>query len=169
MSNISRKIAKKYRYIFYCTLALSTFSGSMFWLLRKFAMVEGDFGPESHAWQYPALQLHGFAAFMMLMALGAIFTAHIPKTWYKERAKKSGSTLLSLVVFSLLSAYSLYYLVSEDWHVYLGNSHAIVGLCLPALLIFHIKIARSAGKIRKKTRIKKSRKIATNSSTRYEA
>tara|TARA_R110000737_G_scaffold8048_6_gene23528 strand:+ start:11334 stop:11843 length:510 start_codon:yes stop_codon:yes gene_type:complete len=169
MSNISRKIAKKYRYIFYYTLALSAFSGSIFWLLRKFAMVEGDFGPESHALQYPVLQLHGFAAFMMLMALGAIFTAHIPKTWYKERAKKTGSTLLGFVIFSLLSAYSLYYLVSEDWHVLLGNSHAIIGLCLPVLLIFHIKTARSAGKFQKKPRIKKSRKIATSSSTHHEA
>ena len=69
MSNISRKIAKKYRYLFYGFLSLSVFSGSGFWLLRNFAMVEGDFGPESHFLQYPFLQLHGFAAFMMLMAL----------------------------------------------------------------------------------------------------
>jgi hypothetical protein len=155
MSNISRKIAKKYRYLFYSFLSLSVFSGSGFWLLRNFAMVEGDFGPESHFLQYPFLQLHGFAAFMMLMALGSIFSSHISKTWSLGRAKKSGVTLLSFIVFSMLSAYSLYYLVSEDWHVLLGNSHAIVGLLLPTLLIFHIKMAR---KLRNKKKYHSHRK-----------
>lgn len=169
MSNISRKIAKKYRYIFYCTLALSAISGSVFWLLREFTMVEGDFGPESHFLQYPAIQLHGFAAFIMLMALGAIFTSHIPKTWYKGRAKKSGTSLLSFVIFSLLSAYSLYYLVSEDWHVLLANSHAIAGLCLPALLIFHIKKARSTHSTKKVPAQKRVRKSRSMSSDRHEA
>jgi len=169
MSNISRKIAKKYRYIFYTALALSALSGSMFWLLREFAMVEGDFGPESHFLQYPFLQLHGFAAFFMLMALGAIFTSHIPKTWYKGQAKKSGTTLLSLVIFSLISAYSLYYLVSEDWHVLLANSHAIVGICLPALLIFHIKKARSTRPTKKQRQRKKTRKAHSVANTHNEA
>ncbi len=150
MSNISRKIAKKYRYLFYGFLSISVFSGSGFWLLRNFAMVEGDFGPESHFLQYPFLQLHGFAAFMMLMALGSIFSSHIPKTWSLGKAKNSGITLLSFIVFSLLSAYSLYYLVSEDWHVLLGNSHAIVGLLLPTLLIFHITMARKSRHKKKK-------------------
>lgn len=146
MSNVSRKIAKKYRYSFYGFLSFSVFSGSGFWLLRNFAMVEGDFGPESHFLQYPFLQLHGFAAFMMLMALGSIFTSHVSKTWSLGKAKKSGITLMSFIIFSLLSAYSLYYLVGKDWHTLLGNSHAVVGLLLPTLLILHIKIARKSRK-----------------------
>ena len=163
MSNISRKIAKKYRYIFYFNLAVSALSGATFWLLREFAMVEGDFGPESHFLQYPTLQLHGFAAFVMLMALGAIFTSHIPKTWYKGQAKKSGLTMLCFIVFSLLSAYSLYYLVTEDWHVLLGNAHAIVGICLPALLYFHIRTGR------KSTREKKRQPFKNNDKARSSA
>jgi hypothetical protein len=160
MSNISRKIAKKYRYLFYSFLSLSVFSGSGFWLLRNFAMVKGDFGPESHFLQYPFLQLHGFAAFMMLMALGSIFTSHVSKTWPLGKAKKSGVTLMSFIIFSLLSAYSLYYLVSEDWHVLLGNSHAIVGLLLPTLLFFHIKMARKSRHKKKQHTYRKIKKRA---------
>ena len=169
MSNISRKIAKKYRYIFYSALTLSAFSGSTFWLLREFAMVDGDFGLESHYLQYPALQLHGFAAFILLMALGAIFSSHIPKTWYKGQAKKSGTTLLSFVIFSLLSAYSLYYLVNEDWQVLLANSHAIVGISLPALLFFHIRTARSARTANKQQLHKRVNKKRPTSRKHHEA
>ena len=168
MSNISRKIAKKYRYIFYSALALSALSGSMFWLLRKFAMVEGDFGLEAHFLQYPSLQLHGFAAFIMLMSLGAIFSNHMPKTWYKDQAKKSGTTLLSFVLFSLLSAYSLYYFVREDWHVLLANAHAIIGICLPVLLFIHIKTARSTSATKEQRYSKKTRKVRSMASKRHE-
>lgn len=146
MSKISRRIAKKYRYLFYFILSLSLISGTGFWLLRNFAMVEGDFGPESHFLQYPFLQVHGFAAFLMLMALGTIFTAHIPKTWYQHKAKTSGITMLTLVSFSMVSAYSLYYLVGEDWHALLGNIHAIVGILLPVTLFIHINFARKKSK-----------------------
>jgi hypothetical protein len=121
-------------------------------------MVEGDFGPESHFLQYPMLQLHGFSAFLMLMALGTIFTSHIPKTWYQRRAKKSGIALMTFVIFSMLSAYSLYYLVGEDWHALLGNSHAVVGLLLPTLLFFHITTARKSNKKKKGRYDKKARK-----------
>jgi len=142
MSNISLTINKRYRYFFYCVLGLSLVTGIAFWLLRRFGMVEGDFGPESHFLQYPMLQIHGFSAFVMLMSLGAIFASHIPKTWSSGRARKSGLFILIATSFSIISAYILYYLVSEGWHEWLGNIHAVVGVLLPAILIVHIQKAR---------------------------
>ena len=156
MASINRKIPKKYRYFFYFFLCLCVISGSCFWLLQNFGMVEGDFGPESHFLQYPMLQVHGFSAFMMLMSLGSIFSSHVTKTWSIDKAKKSGISLMSFFIFSTVSAYSLYYLVGEDCHSLLGNSHAIVGLSLPILLVIHVKVAR---KTRKK---KQTNKILTN-------
>lgn len=154
MSAISTKISKKYRYFFYVVVALSCASGSGFWLIREFGMVEGDFGPESHFLQFPLLQTHGFFAFVMLMSVGAVFGSHVTKTWSAGRAKKLGITLLVHVTFMLLSAYSLYYLVSEDWHVLLGNSHAVFGLLLPLMLFIHVKLAR---KSRKKSKNKRNK------------
>ena len=142
MSNISLKITKTYRYFFYMTMFVSLLSGSGFWLLRQYGFTEGDFGPESHFMQYPLLQLHGFAAFAMLMSLGAIFGSHIPKTWASKRSRTSGISILTSVSLSILSAYSLYYLVGEDWHELLGNGHAIIGLLSPVLLYVHIHFAR---------------------------
>ncbi|WP_441002859.1 hypothetical protein [Pseudocolwellia agarivorans] len=142
MSNISLTISKRYRYFFYCVLGLSLVTGVAFWVFRRFFMVEGDFGPESHFLQYPMLQIHGFSAFVMMMSLGAIFASHIPKTWSSKRARKSGLFILIATSLSIVSAYILYYLVSEDWHEWLGNGHAIVGILLPAILLLHIKKAR---------------------------
>jgi hypothetical protein len=166
MSKISAKISSKYRYFFYLILCFSVISGSAFWLLKTFAIVEGDFGPESHFLQYPMLQFHGFAAFTMLLCLGAIFGSHVPKNWHYQRGKQSGSVILAFVVFSILSAYSLYYLVSEEWHILLANSHAIVGLSLPIILYLHLKLARKSkskkhrrlDKIKQKTVRKKTLK-----------
>lgn len=158
MSNISAKISQSYRYFFYGILSVSLITGSGFWLLQHYAMQEGDFGLESHFLQYPTLQVHGFSAFLMLMCLGAIFASHIPKNWHYGRGKKSGASIAALTGFSVLSAYSLYYLVGEDWHTWLANTHAIVGLLLPAVLFFHIKFARKskANKVHKKYRKSKN-------------
>lgn len=144
MAKINLKIPQGYRRFFYLTLGLSWLSGVSFWLLRRYGFVEGDFGPEAHFLQFPLLQIHGFAAFTMLLCLGAIFSAHVPSTWPGKRAKKSGVILVSTVTLSILSAYSLYYLVSEEWHDILADGHAILGLLLPLVLIIHIKIARKS-------------------------
>jgi MFS family permease len=144
MSKISAQISQNYRYFFYAMLSLSFITGSGFWLLKTFAIQEGDFGPESHFLQYPFLQFHGLSAFVMLMSLGAIFASHVPKNWRYQRGKITGITILSAVSFSILTAYSLYYLVSEDWHTLLANSHAIMGLILPVILFIHIVLARKS-------------------------
>lgn len=164
MSQISLTINKNYRYFFYVILGLSFVTGIAFWLFRRFGMIEGDFGSETHFLQYPLLQVHGLSAFIMLMSLGAIFASHIPKTWASKRARKSGLSILILTSLSIISAYVLYYLVSEDWHEWLGNGHAIVGISLPIILFFHIKYARSSRKNKKvQNRVRRKSPIKVHS------
>ena len=144
MARINQKISKGYRRFFYLTLMLAWLSGVGFWVIRRFGMVEGDFGPEAHFLQFLLLQIHGFAAFTMLLCLGAIFSAHVPSGWSGKHAKKSGIVVISWVTLSIFSAYSLYYLVSEEWHEILANGHAILGVLLPLILFVHITIARKS-------------------------
>jgi len=144
MPKVSTKISTSYRISFYVILAASCLSGAGFWLIRRFFMIDGDFGFEPHFLQYPLLQFHGLSAFLMLLSLGAIYASHVAKTWSGGRAKKCGTWLLSNTILSLLSAYALYYLVNQEWHEILGNAHAIIGLLLPISLIVHIKIARNS-------------------------
>jgi|GEM_PF-460860 len=168
MSNISLNISKQYRYFFYGVLVLSVVTGIGFWLFRRFGMVEGDFGPESHFLQYPLLQLHGLSAFFMLMSLGAIFASHIPKTWSSKRARKSGIFIITTTLFSIITAYSLYYLVNENWHEILGNSHAVLGVLFPLILIVHITSARRTRKYNKKHTCQKTVKNFTTPTSNPE-
>lgn len=169
MPNISLKITKTYRYFFYTTMFISLISGTAFWLLRHYGFTEGDFGPESHFMQYPMLQLHGFAAFTMLMSLGAIFGSHIPKTWSSKRSRTSGISILTSVSLSVLSAYSLYYLVGEDWHEVLGNGHAVVGLFSPVLLYVHIHFARKNSRYAKKNKDHARKEYKRNKKVKHAA
>ncbi len=143
MARISLLIPKTYRYFFYGSLVLCWCSGLGFWLFRHYGMVEGDFGPEPSVWQYPFLQAHGLGAFIMLLCLGAIFTGHIPVAWRSQRQRYWGVAIVVQVLLSVLSAYTLYYLVTEEWHEFLGNGHALVGLLLPLMLVWHIYHGRN--------------------------
>ena len=144
MSKINAKISTKYRYFFYLMLMMSFISGSGYWLLKNYFMSEGDFGPQAHFLQYPLLQSHGFFAFWMLLCFGAIFASHIPVNWHRKQGRKSGVALLSAIGVLLICSYSLYYLVSQDWHWLLANSHTVIGITLPFILILHLKLARKS-------------------------
>lgn len=142
MSRITLKIPAGYRYFFYASIGLCWFSGFGFWLIRRFGELEGEFGPEPHFFQYPLLQTHGLAAFIMLLCLGAIGSAHIPLGWRAGLARRMGLSLSVHVLVSVLSAYALYYLASEELHDWLGNGHALMGFLLPLMLILHVAKAR---------------------------
>lgn len=146
MAKISKTIPQGYRYFFYVVVSCCFFSGTSFWLIREFFQIEGEFGIEPHSWQYPLLQLHGLMAFLMLMAIGAVITGHVTTTWYGQRAKKSGIALLTGISFSVISAYILYYWVSEETQEWLALLHLVFGCLLPILLILHITIARRTRK-----------------------
>jgi len=147
MARISTKIPKGYRYFFYLLVALCFTSGASFWLIREFFQIDGDFGLSPHFLQYPLLQIHGFMAFVMLMSVGAIFSAHIPSTWGTKRARKSGIMITCFISMSVITAYALYYLITEDSQFWLTYLHLVLGVCLPSLLIIHVKKARKSRRI----------------------
>ena len=101
-------------------------------------MVEGDFGPEKHPWQYPVLQLHGAAAFLMMIVFGSIIAAHLPASWSLNRMRIIGSLMIGVVSLQIITAYGLYYLSDEQIRHWVANMHAAVGVTLPLVLIFHL-------------------------------
>lgn len=142
MRPIGIKIPRYFRTILFSTLALSWCSGLVFYLLNRWITVAGDFGPEKHPWQFPVLQAHGAAAFLMLMCYGAIFTNHAPRAWRVNRYRWLGISLASLIWLQIGSAYILYYFAEQQLRQWIGNLHALIGLCLPLILYFHIRIGR---------------------------
>lgn len=126
------------RRLFYGVLATSWITGTTFFVLSRWMQVEGEFGPAKNPWQFPVLQIHGAAAFLMLMAIGALLTGHIPAGWRTSRSRRLGITLVSGVSFMAISAWVLYYAAGENLRPIIGNVHASVGFSLPLILGLHI-------------------------------
>lgn len=129
---------KRLRRSFYLVLATSWITGITFFVLSRWMQVEGDFGLEQHPWQSPLLKIHGAAAFLMLMAIGALLINHVPATWRTHRSRGFGLTLVVGVSLMIVTAWSLYYAADEQWRPILGNVHAAIGVTLPLILGIHI-------------------------------
>lgn len=127
-----------YRRILYSLVLVSWCSGIAFFIFSRYVLIEGEFGPEKHPWQFPLLKLHGAAAFMMMMSLGAVITSHIPAGWRTGRHRVFGSILLASVTFMVLSAWALYYLSNDTNRELIGNIHAAVGVMLPFTGFWHV-------------------------------
>ena len=63
MAVITSRIPVFYRWFLYTITAASWLTGLMFFVLSRWFMVEGEFGPEKHPWQFPILMAHGASAF----------------------------------------------------------------------------------------------------------
>ncbi|MGS2722936.1 hypothetical protein ACVBEJ_04265 [Porticoccus sp. GXU_MW_L64] len=142
MSGIYVKIGKHWRRTLYGVLATSWGTGTGFYILSRWVRIEGAFGPERHPLQFPLLQVHGGAAFLMMMLLGAFFVGHVANTWPAKKRHPMGVAMAIAAALMVVSAWLLYYLANEDVRAWVANIHAAVGLLLPLLLTVHIYRAR---------------------------
>ena len=147
MSRISVKMPHWLKRLLFGVLTLSWLSGVTFYVLNRWFGIEGEFGTQKHPWQYPVLQIHGFAAFIMLMSLGAVIAHHVPAAWKTKRLRWAGISLFSVLGVQLISAYLLYYLGNEDIRPIVSTIHTYNGLCIPLVLTVHIMLGiRSRGR-----------------------
>ncbi|PHS69175.1 MAG: hypothetical protein COB23_07450 [Methylophaga sp.] len=135
---IKAKFSKFYRRSLYLLFTVSWVTGNIFFALSRWFMVEGDFGPEKHPWQFPVLMLHGASAFMVMFFFGFVMASHVPVAWKLKKIRALGILLVSAVSFQIISAYLLYYLANETVRDVIANLHAAVGFSLPIILTIHI-------------------------------
>ena len=148
MRPISVKIPQGVQNFIFFVLLVSWCSGIAFYIFSHWITIDGDFGPEKHPWQYPMLQIHGAAAFLMMMSFGAMLAAHVPHSWKLKRSRGIGLTLVSVMAFQMITAYILYYLAGEETRPWFVNAHAAVGLMIPVLLVAHIMMGVRGRKAR---------------------
>lgn len=122
----------------YAVLACSWVSGTTVFILSRFVEVEGEFGPMKHPWQAPMLAAHGAFAFLMLIALGALWTNHVPPAWRSRRSRRLGISMLVVTACMAISGWILYYAASEAARPWIGNLHFALGFSLPLILGCHI-------------------------------
>ena len=142
MKRIGLKVPSPMRLALYGIFALSWFTGVAFFVLETFFQVEGEFGVQKHPMQNPALTIHGASAFAMMMAFGALLSAHVPLGWRTGRARRIGLVLIGAVSLQVVTAWMLYYVGSYDAQKVAKWAHLIVGGALPVVLTGHIALAR---------------------------
>ncbi len=140
-----------YRRFLYTITALSWLTGVLFFVLSRWFMVEGEFGPEKHPWQFPTLMAHGGSAFLMMISYGALLISHVPSSWKLNRLRYLGIALISVVGLQIITAYLLYYLGNEAIREIVVWCHLAAGFSLPFVLGAHVLIG-----IRHRARHKKA-------------
>ncbi|PCJ32711.1 MAG: hypothetical protein COA90_01930 [Gammaproteobacteria bacterium] len=146
---IKAKFPTLYRRGLYALFASSWLTGSTFFALSRWFIVEGDFGPEKHPWQFPILMIHGASAFLVMFFFGFVMASHVPITWKLKKIRTIGIILVSAISFQIISAYFLYYLANEDVRDVFANLHALIGFTLPFIILLHVLHAM---KIRKQSK-----------------
>jgi hypothetical protein len=140
------KIPKPYRRWLYGLLALSWISGVTFFVLHTWFMVEGDYGLVKHPWQFPALQIHGAAAFFMMISFGFLLGSHVPHSWKQKPKRKLGIALVAIASFQIITAYILYYIAQDDPRLIIAYMHLAVGFMFPIILLLHVLMKKKASK-----------------------
>jgi cation transport ATPase len=94
--------------------------------------------------QAPAycLIVHGGAAMLTLMLLGALFPVHIGRAWRARKNRATGAVMVLCNAALILTAFGLYYLGSEAVRPWASDIHIAFGLALPLLLIAHVRTGR---------------------------
>lgn len=102
-------------------------------------------GPDGEFWQRciaTSLMIHGGAAMVALLLLGALIESHMRRAWRVRRNRFTGTVMTLVNGFLVVSAFALYYNGSETLRPWISNAHIIGGLALPLLVILHILVGR---------------------------
>ena len=137
------KVRKSHQVWLFTLFAIAWCSGVAFFVLKTWFMVEGDFGPEKHPWQFPTLQIHGFTAFLMMVTFGCVLGTHVQQSWNVRPRRILGIILVALPVFQMVTSYLLYYVDwKRDSRAILEYMHLGVGFILPLILIIHVLLPK---------------------------
>ena len=123
---------------------LLTLSGGALWLsgviwlvLHHFGQVQGEFGPEENPIDPWMMRIHGLALIFVLLGIGAMLVAHIPKGWAHRAQRVAGVALCTFLSALIVSGYMLYYVSGDDLRAWTSIAHWSLGLSLPAIFVWH--------------------------------
>jgi hypothetical protein len=134
------RLNSRFRFAVYAAFAALFVTGAA-WLVAD-AWKDPDGG---EIWQTVAanlLMLHGGAAMVTLMFLGALVPLHARRNWRIRNNRPTGTLMLTSNAILVVTAFCLYY-VGWDWlRWWVSEVHTAVGLFLPALLLVHVLLGR---------------------------
>ncbi len=135
------RLDPRFRFSLYAAVAVLFVTGAG-WLPANHMKAWPD---ASEAWQVAGaylLMVHGGAAMVTLMVLGALVPLHVKRGWQVRRNRLTGSIILASNAVLVVTAFGLYYAGSESLRLSLSDIHIVVGLCLPILFLIHVVTGR---------------------------
>ena len=90
------------------------------------------------------LAVHGGAAMLFLVLLGALIPLHIQGNWARGRNRWTGIVMLALDAVLIVTAYGLYYSGSDSLRGWASDLHIAAGFALPAWVGVHVWLGRRA-------------------------
>ena len=138
------RLKSAFRFALYGIFTVLFVSGVV-WLLadRMKNNAEGDV----EMWQQAAsflLTLHGGAAMITLMLLGALGPMHVQRAWRTGTNRATGVASIAMYGLLIATAFGLYYLGSEAVRPWISYVHIAFGLAVPAVITAHIMVGRAS-------------------------
>jgi hypothetical protein len=124
----------------YAVVATLTATG-VIWLIADTLKTPED----GEVWQLigaNTLMLHGLAAMIALILLGAMIPMHLRGFWRAGRNRISGAAMVGTNAVLAITAWGLYYAGSESLRTFVADVHIAVGIALPALVATHVVLGR---------------------------
>jgi hypothetical protein len=134
------RLEPRYRGALYAAFAVLTISGAV-WLLADWR--KNPLEPD--VWQEIApvmLMLHGGAAMVALLLLGALVPLHVRRAWRSGRNRLTGPVMITVNTVLIATAFGLYYAGSETLRPWVSDLHIVVGIALPPALLVHVWLGR---------------------------
>jgi hypothetical protein len=132
------RLDPQFRWALYaaCAVLFATGAG---WLLADAWKESAD------VWQEVAanlLMLHGGAAMIALMLLGALVPLHLRRAWRAKKNRLTGSIMATVNIILIITAFGLYYFGSDDVRPWTSRIHYVVGFALPIFGLVHVLSGR---------------------------
>jgi heme A synthase len=129
-----------FRVALYAAFAVLTVTGAA-WLFADWH--KDPSAPDQwHDMAASLLMVHGGAAMVTLMLLGALIPLHVRRAWRSRRNRLTGPVMVAVNAVLIATAFGLYYAGSETLRPWISDAHTAVGLALPALLLAHVWLGR---------------------------
>jgi hypothetical protein len=88
------------------------------------------------------LMVHGGAAMVTLLLLGALIPVHVMRAWRSRKNRASGSVMVTFNAVLIVTAFGLYYLGSETLRPWMSWIHIGAGFSLSLLFPLHVFLGR---------------------------
>jgi hypothetical protein len=136
------RLKPSFRFAIYAAFAVLLLTG-VGWLLADWQKdISGDeFWQQSVAY---LLMVHGGAAMVTLLLLGALIPVHVLRAWRSRKNRASGSAMATFNAILIATAFGLYYLGSETLRPWMSWIHIAAGFSLSLWLPVHIFLGRRA-------------------------